>query len=239
MIALARPDDPNFATLRAAAGALGELCDALVFVGGCVTGLLVTAVRAQSIRATQDVDVVVQAASLREYQAMESALAARGFSHDVSAGAPICRWLRGGLKLDLMPSAEGVLGFHNRWYPLAVETAEAVQLPEGPRIRLILPPVFVATKLEALRGRGRGDYLASHDLEDIVTVVDGRAELLEEAARARAPLRRYLAQQLGGLLGSNDFLNALPGHLPGDAASQQRSPEVLRRLRGLAALALG
>ncbi|MEO8719288.1 MAG: hypothetical protein ABI423_13815 [Burkholderiales bacterium] len=236
MIALARPDDPNFATLRSAAVALGELCDALVFVGGCVTGLLVTAVRAQSIRATQDVDVVVQAASLREYHAIESAVAARGFSHDVSADAPICRWVRGGLKLDLMPSSEGVLGFHNRWYPLAMQTAEGVQLPEGPRIRLILPPVFVATKLEALRGRGRGDYLASHDLEDIVTVVDGRAQLLEEAARAGEALRRHLAEQFAALLGSNDFLNALPGHLPGDAASQQRAPEVLRRLRGLAAL---
>jgi len=236
MIALARADDPNFATLRSAAVALGELCDALVFAGGCVTGLLVTAVRAQSIRATRDVDVVVQAASLREYHAMESAVAARGFSHDVSADAPICRWVRGALKLDLMPSSQGVLGFHNRWYPLAMQTAEVLELPEGPRIRLILPPVFVATKLEALQGRGRGDYLASHDLEDIVTVVDGRAELLGEAARAGAPLRRYLAEQFAALLASNDFLNALPGHLPGDAASQQRSPEVLRRLRALAAL---
>jgi predicted nucleotidyltransferase len=236
VIALARPDDPNFATLAAAASALGELCEALVFVGGCVTGLLVTAVRAQPIRATLDVDVVMQAASVREYHAMESAVAARGFSHDVSSGAPICRWVRGGLKLDLMPSAEGVLGFHNRWYPLALETAVRVQLPGSPRIRLISPPVFVATKLEAFRGRGRDDYLASHDLEDVLTLVDGRAELVDEAARAGAPLRKYLAAQFADLLASNDFLNALPGHLAGDAASQQRVPEVLRRIRGLAGL---
>jgi hypothetical protein len=31
----------------------------------------------------------------------------------------------------------------------------------------------VATKLEAFLKRGGGDYIASHDLEDIVTVVDG------------------------------------------------------------------
>ena len=236
MISLARPDDPNFAILSLAANALGELCDAMVFVGGCATGLLVTAVRAQPIRATQDVDVIVHAATARQYHAMEAAVAARGFSHDVSPDAPICRWVRSGLKLDLMPSEAGVLGFHNRWYPLAMETAERVQLPAGREIRLISPPVFIATKLEAFRGRGSRDYLASHDMEDIITVVDGRSELIEETRRAGEPLRRYLSEQFTGLVNTNDFLDSVPGHLPADGASQQRVPEVIRRLRDLARL---
>jgi hypothetical protein len=37
---------------------------------------------------------------------------------------------------------------------------------------------FVATKFEAFHGRGNNDHLASHDLEDIITVVDGRPELM-------------------------------------------------------------
>lgn len=41
-------------------------------------------------------------------------------------------------------------------------------------------PYFCATKLEAFGGRGKNDYLASHDLEDLITVVDGRPELLED-----------------------------------------------------------
>jgi len=32
---------------------------------------------------------------------------------------------------------------------------------------------FLATKFAAFDGRGKGDYMASHDLEDIVAVVDG------------------------------------------------------------------
>jgi predicted nucleotidyltransferase len=116
-----------------------------------------------------------------------------------------------------------------------METAERVQLPAGREIRLISPPVFIATKLEAFRGRGNNDYLASHDLEDIITVIDGRAELVEETRRASEPLRRYLAEQLAGLVSINDFLDAIPAHLPGDGASQQRVPEVIRRLRALAA----
>ena len=45
---------------------------------------------------------------------------------------------------------------------------------------MVTAPVFLATKLEAFRGRGQGDFLFSHDLEDLMAVVDGRAALVEE-----------------------------------------------------------
>ena len=66
----------------------------------------------------------------------------------------------GGCVLDVMPTDANVLGFGNRWYDVAVRTAESVQLPSGRSIRLIAPPVFLATKLEAFHGRGGGDFLA-------------------------------------------------------------------------------
>jgi predicted nucleotidyltransferase len=228
-----RDNDPNLAILELATLALGDLCDSLVFVGGCAAGLLFTVAQAQAIRATQDVDVVVQVATTREYHAMGKELINRGFKNDQSSDAPICRWLHGDLKLDLMPSEGAILGFNNRWYPLAIQTAEHVDLPSGRVIRLIFPPVFIATKLEAFRDRGNGDYLASHDLEDILSVVDGRIELIAEARGSGDDLRSYLSTEIRALLGTSDFLDALPGHLPGDNASQQRAPELLRRLRQL------
>ncbi len=224
-------DDPNLPILTLIAEALGELCDSLVFVGGCAAGLLLTAPRAHAIRATQDVDVVVHAVSASDYHAMEKAVAARGFKHDMSPDAPICRWVLQGVALDLMPSRQGILGFHNRWYPLAVESAMQVQLPGGRNIRLITPPVFVATKFEAFHGRGNNDYLMSHDLEDIITIVDGRPELAEEIENADGDLRGHIESEVAALLADSNFLTALPGHLPGDAASQARLPELLRRLR--------
>lgn len=96
--------------------------------------------------------------------------------------------------LDVMPTDEDVLGFGNRWYHMAVRTAESVQLPSGRSIRLISAPVFLATKLEAFHGRGGGDFLASHDLEDVAVVVDGRPELANEVATCEATLRSYLAE---------------------------------------------
>lgn len=229
-------DDPNLAILVPIAQALGDLCESLVFVGGCATGLLLTARRAQAIRATQDVDVVVRAVSIVDYQAMERAIESRGFKHDLSPEAPICRWVLDGVMLDLMPSEPGILGFHNRWYPLAVTTATRVRLPGGMEIPVIAAPLFVATKLEAFHGRGKSDYLASHDLEDLITVIDGRQELIAEIQNSDDELRRYIAAEMSKLLKESDFQLALPGHFPGDAASQARVPELLRRIQSIAQL---
>ena len=231
-----RADDPNLARLSLVIAALGELSESLVRVGGCATGLLVTVARAQPIRATLDVDIVVQVTTMHDYHDMEAALRARGLTNDTSPGAPICRWLCKGVALDLMPTAPGILGFHNRWYPLAFETAREITLPDNQRLRLIQAPLFIATKLEAFNSRGAGDYLMSHDLEDIITVVDGRPELLDEARAMPVEARRYVAGELSRLMQDDAFIGALAGHLPGDAASQQRLPALGARLRELSEL---
>ncbi len=225
--------DANIALLSAMVDFLGDVADALVFVGGCATGLLVTAERAQAVRVTTDVDVVAKAATIREYHAVEARLAERGFRHDQSLDAPICRWVMSGLHLDLLSSEPGVLAFHNRWYPLAVETAVPYSLRPNQSIRLVTAPVFIATKLEAFRDRGRADYLASHDLEDIVTVIDGREELVRESRVAPGAVQSYLRDRFLALLAEEAFVTALPGHLPGDSGSQARVDVVLKRLRAL------
>lgn len=228
------PDQANLAMARVVALALGELRDSLVFVGGCATGLLVTAVRAQPIRMTDDVDLVAHVISRAEYHQLEARFSAIGFVHDTSAEAPICRWKCQGITVDLMPTLPNILGFHNRWYPLAVETAQPVTLAGDLVIRLISAPLFLATKIEAFKGRGQGDFLMSHDLEDIITVVDGRASLLDEVLASPNEVKEYLATEFADLMGNGRFLEALPGHLPGDRASQQRLGSLLVKLRQLA-----
>jgi hypothetical protein len=95
----------------------------------------------------------------------------------------------------LKPARQDILGFTNRWYPLAIDTAQVVDLVgTSMNIRLVCAPAFIATQLEAYWGRGRGDFLASHDLEDVVTVIDGRETLHHEVAQAPTELRQYLAK---------------------------------------------
>jgi hypothetical protein len=53
--------DVNIAMIAAVARHLGELRDKVVFVGGCATGLFVSDPAMPEVRATQDVDVIVEA----------------------------------------------------------------------------------------------------------------------------------------------------------------------------------
>lgn len=229
--------NPNLPMLESVVTALGPLSQRFVFVGGCITGLLVTEAAGPPVRATRDVDVIVQVASLGQYHALERQLQQAGLLHDRSPEAPVCRWLAGGALLDVMPTDRAVLGFGNRWYEEAVRTAFQYILPSGTPILLITAPVFIATKLEAFADRGAGDFLASHDLEDITTIVDGRPELVDEAAAASPEVRSHLGAQFSALLQTPAFVDALPGHLPGDPASQVRLPLILDRLRQLSTLA--
>lgn len=227
-------NDPNVMLLEVVAEHLGaELLDRMVFVGGAVAGLLITDPAMPSIRPTEDVDLVVQATVLREYHAAEAALKARGFVQDMSADAPICRWRIGALKIDIMPMEKSVLGFANRWYPLAVETAQPFVLPSGRVIKLIIAPVFLATKLEAFADRGKGDFLFSHDLGDMIAIVDGRDSLLEECKQAAPELKSYLQLKFADLMSNAAFRQALSGHLSPDIASQSRLPMLESKLNEL------
>ena len=112
--------------------------------------------------------------------------------------------------------------------------AERVLLPSGTAIRLIGAAAFVATKFEAFADRGRNDLLGSHDAEDIVNLVDGRPELVEEVAGAPEELRRYLAERFGALLARPGFADMLTGMIVPDEALAERVQTVLQRLTLLA-----
>ncbi|HLF96951.1 MAG TPA: hypothetical protein VI457_07385 [Methylococcaceae bacterium] len=233
------PNDPNVASIEIVAERLGDdLRERMVFVGGAVAGLLITDPAMPAIRPTEDVDLVCQAVVLADYHRVEKALRALGFVQDMRPQAPICRWQIGAVVVDVMPPLEEVLGFANRWYPHALQTAQAIALPSGRPIRLIAAPVFVVTKLEAFDGRGKGDFLFSHDLGDLLAVVDGRDALLAECRASASELRLYLADCFRVLLAQPAFIDALPGHLPGDSASQERLPELVAKLHELAGLHL-
>ena len=114
-----------------------------------------------------------------------------------------------------------------------VDTATTVNVT-GARIRLITAPYFVATKLVAFHGRGGGDIAGSHDLEDLIAVIDGRPELVGEVVDAADDVRGYIAAEIQRLLDTRAFRDALPGFLLPDTVGQARLPLLLDRLRDLA-----
>lgn len=179
------------------------------------------------------VDGIADIASHAELAILEERLRHLGFEPSHADGAPICRWIQQDTVLDLMPIDPLIFGFSNRWYRPALESAQTMRI-NGFEIRLITGPYFLATKLEAFRGRGRHDYRISHDLEDIVTVIDGRPEIVNEVQEVESSLRRYLSDEFSTLLADRDFVEALPGHLLSDAVSQQRIHIVFDRIQQIA-----
>jgi hypothetical protein len=227
-------DDPNLPLLEEAAAKLKPFLGEIVFVGGATLGLLITDNAGASIRRTTDVDVVAEILTYADYIAFSERLASVGFSADT---ALTCRWRHETLVLDVLPLDEKVLGYTNRWYPGALLSAQQLRLANGLVIRIITAPYFLGTKMEAFRGRGKNDYIESHDIEDFVSILDGRSSIVGEIAKADSELRAYLAEAARTLLSEPRFMDVLPGFVYGDAVSQQRVPLIETRLHEMSRLA--
>jgi len=222
--------NPNIEILELAVDQLDDLADEMVFLGGCATGLLITDPAAPPIRATKDVDAIVQVVSRAEYYRLADRLRGKGFSEDDSDDAPICRWKNETVILDVMPTDSDILGFGNEWYVSAIENAETTELPSGKKIRMVSAPYFLITKLEAFNGRGNNDYILSHDIEDIVAVLDGRPELVEEVKNAEPKLVVELVARFKEKLGDQAFVDSVYGHMPTDVTSQGRAEIIIKTI---------
>ena len=135
-----------------------------------------------------------------------------------------------------MPLDEKIMGFSNRWYEPAMGSAVVNELEPDLRVRVVTAVYFCATKLEAFAGRGKHDYQSSHDLEDLMAVMDGRPELAEEIHSGPEHVRTYIAAEFRKLFATREFLDALPGYLLPDQASQARVSILLERLQKIAAI---
>ncbi len=213
---------------------LGTLADDVTLVGGCLTPLLVSDPAAPTPRATVDVDLIVEVATNSAYHQLGREMCARGFRQGVGEDDPICRFRKADLIVDLLPTDPRVLGFGNRWYALAAETAVKITLPSGRTLRHATAPCFLATKIEAFRGRGRSDYLASRDFEDIVSIVDGRAEMEAEFAAAPAELQHWVKAELRTMIVERGFLDSIFGMVPGQSDVAGRVELLRARFMALA-----
>lgn len=224
----------NIEMIKYVATRLESLREKMVFLGGATTGLLITDKAMPEIRSTLDVDTIVEIRSRTEYYDLEESLRDLGFIQSMDENDPICRWIIDEIKVDIMPTDEKILGFSNRWYLAAIENATEMEIDKNLKIRIVTAPYFLATKIEAFYGRGKDDYFGSHDLEDIITVIDGRKEIIEELEASFSELKAFLAAEVQNFLNNDTFMEALPGHLLPDEASQARIKIILQRLRRIA-----
>jgi len=218
--------------IRILAKRLEPLNVPFAFVGGAVMCLLVDNPQVIQFRPTKDVDVVVAITSYQDLVHLENLLRNNGFQNDTSQGAPICRWIVDGCRVDIMPKEPSHLGMNTRWFPEVLNWAVVVDLGDGDSATIVSRPLFLATKLEAFKDRGKGDYYMSHDLEDIITLVDGCSLIVAEVNACESAVKLFISHSFKQILEHPDFQEALRGHLQ----EKLRATIVLDRLKAIAEL---
>jgi predicted nucleotidyltransferase len=193
--------DHNYELIEFVADGLGAaFLTEIAFVGGCTTAMLVTDTAVlDDIRFTDDVDLVIELAGISAWQHLIERLATKDFK--ITGEDEVnCRFRFNDVVVDVMPSDSAVLGYANRWFVEGLARADKFALPSGTVIQIFKPTYFLATKLEAFSGRGGGDPYHK-DVEDILILIDGRTELLEEVRQAEPELKEFITSGIRELMG--------------------------------------
>jgi len=212
----------NISRIKGIYNALEELKDEVVFIGGATVSLYANDPVNTDIRPTDDIDILVEIATYGAYTKVQEKLNALGFELDTTSTIT-CRYLYNGLIIDVMPLYEDVLGFSNRWYPEGFVNKVRYQLDDNTAVNIFAASYFIATKLEAFKGRGNNDGRMSSDFEDIIFVLDNRKEIWEEMQNAGAALVQYLKAEFRSLYENRYLEEWIAAHLePRSAAVRSR-----------------
>src|ERR1017187_6986818 len=195
---------PNLGALRAVADRLDQVGLNYAFVGGSIVNLLLDDPSLSPARPTDDFDVILEVVTTGRYSDVEGRIRRPGFDPDVREGAPLCRWVLGTLTVDIMPTEGTELGLNTTWFKEVLATATPREFAHT-HLKLVSPSGFLATKYAAFLDRGHGDYYASHDLEDFVTVIDGRANIVADVDQAPGKMRNFLIDAVRTLISIPEF----------------------------------
>jgi hypothetical protein len=217
--------------IKVIASALDDLNAKFVFVGGSTLPFYLPQAMKATARPTEDIDVVVEIVGRAKKADFEEALRKKGFKNDTSKGAHTNRWKFKEITVDIMGTEEKTFGFTNQWYAEGVENSW-VQTLGKQEIKILSLPYFIATKIEAFKSRGKYDFIGSHDIEDIVAVLDmSETSLLEGLLPSLSDkVSGFLKKELSSYLKSGNFLNALPGHISDRVNSDARARAVEQRI---------
>ena len=200
----------NIESIIEVAEALGELNNKVVYVGGAVVSLYVNDPAAEDPRPTKDIDVAMEIATVAQLEKIRQQLTAKGFHSDPEETV-ICRFNYRNILVDVMSTQEVGWAPANSWFKGGFKHIEPNTLKKRTLIQLMPLAYFIAAKFEAYHDRGK-DPRTSHDLEDIIYVMDNRIDLVEQIVRAPEKVKDYLQQEFKNLL-SPKLEEAVLGHL--------------------------
>lgn len=192
------------------AEALQEIKEEMVFVGGAVISLYTNDPAADEIRPTQDVDMTLNIINLSHWEKVQRQLGQLGF-HPDPFGHAICSYKYKDIPVDIMSIEDGPLGPTNRWYKIGFENLWTTTV-KNQEIRLLSPACYLASKFEAFNNRGT-DLRTSHDMEDIIYVLDNRTNIVEEIKKDDNRISSFIKEQLQKIIGQGLLEEALVAHI--------------------------
>lgn len=200
----------NVAVVAEVAEALKELKESMVFVGGAVISLYTDDPAADEIRPTQDIDMTLNIISFSHWQRVEGRLRELGF-HPDPFGHAICSYKYQDILIDIMATEDGPLGPTNRWFKIGLENTWTVYA-KNQQIKILSAPCYLATKFEAFISRGM-DYRTSHDIEDIIYVIDNRTTIVNEVKESDDRIYSFLKQELLKIVNEGVLIEVLMAHI--------------------------
>jgi len=210
---------------------LGELSNDVIFIGGACTQFYVDEPELLDIRFTKDVDCIFEVISKVKYDILCNVLRQKGFNNVLAENSPIVRWKYKEVIVDILPDDATIVGFgETKWFQLGRPMAWEYTTKIGSKIRLLPLPYYLASKLEASNGRGKGDILSDHDLEDIISIIDGREELVS-MAKYDSDVKEFIKKCFSELIANDSFIENLPGLISMDATANERADAVVEKMK--------
>lgn len=201
----------NLEVIRKIAVALGAMNEQVVYVGGATVSLYINDPAADDVRPTKDLDISLAIASLGELEVIRKQLIRKGFKQSPEDDI-ICRFRYEDIKVDVMSTKAVGWAPANPWFASGFAQKEIIEI-EDQKIQILPLPYFLASKFSAFNDRGAIDPRTSHDLEDIVYVLDNRMDIVEKLAKVPDDVRSYLADQLQRILDDRVMHEAILGNL--------------------------
>ena len=188
----------NRSMLTTVAKGLDYLLKDMVFVGGAIPELYVSAGREiVEVRQTEDIDCIVEITGRTQYAILEEQLRALKFVNDQKV---ICRWHYKNIIVDVMPTDKRILGFSNPWYKQGFSHTLSYPLEQNLSIQILPLPFFIACKLEALFNRGIKDLRLSKDWEDLVFLINHVDKIEEKINSSVHNVRSFIKNKFSELL---------------------------------------
>ncbi|MEN2433894.1 nucleotidyl transferase AbiEii/AbiGii toxin family protein [Weeksellaceae bacterium A-14] len=200
----------NIGVVAEVAEGLKQYREQVVFVGGAVISLYTDDPAADEIRPTKDIDFTVNIVDVGEFHKTIEELGKLGFDPD-PFGTSICSYTYKKYPVDIIPAEDSAFGSTNRWYKIGFEDLWKVKA-KNQEINILSAPCFLATKFEAFNSRGK-DYRTSHDIEDIIYIIDNRTTIVDEIVKCDSRILEFLKSEFQKIIDKGLLDELLQTHI--------------------------